>query len=112
MISYTWEIDAITKKTIGEFEDVIFKVVWKKIGTDENGYRGTFRICTDFEVNQIDRDSFTRYEDLKEETVVGWIEKVVDQDFVNNEIEKELEKSRSHWIQIGQQDLPWNKTEE
>lgn len=112
MISYTWEIDAITKRTIGEFEDVIFKVVWKKTGTDENGYNGTFRICTDFQVNEVNKDSFISYENLKEETVIGWIKKAVDQDLVNDEIKKELEKSRSHWIQIEQQDLPWNKTEE
>lgn len=112
MINYTWKIHSLTKRTINNTESVIFTVVWEKFGIDENGYSGSIKTTITFNVNEIDENSFIPYEQLTEEILIDWIRNNINEEAINKGIEAEIEKSKSHWIQINDGEFPWNIIEE
>lgn len=71
-LTYTWRIDSITKKTIGELEDVVCDVHFTKLGTDEDGNIGQF--STHVLISTDDLSSFTPYMDLTKSQVLGWVQ--------------------------------------
>lgn len=112
MINYTWKVSLLKKKNIGEFSDVIVSAVWEKTGVDSDGYGGTYKILTEFDIDEIDLNQFITYESLTEENIIEWIKKNSNEDDVNNHILAEIERSRSQEIYVNEYELPWNKTEE
>lgn len=111
MTVYTWKIHSITKKTIQETSDVVFNVVWEKFGLDDDGYSGSVKSSVTFEIDEIDTSSFVTYDQLTEEIVVNWVKNLVGNS-PNYYIEQEIEKARSHWMQVDEEHLPWNVVRE
>ena len=77
-ITYTWQITNLKK--YDEFEDNIDVVVharWKRVGTDEDGNTGEFNGATPLRLPDSGSanvsGSFTPFEQLTEETILGWI---------------------------------------
>lgn len=58
----------------------VVQTFWKAIGTDEAGNTGEFSGATPFSAKTVPEGSFTPFADLTEETVIGWIQAVVDGD--------------------------------
>jgi hypothetical protein len=112
MINYKWKVSLLKKKNIGEFSDVVVSAVWQKTGVDPDGYGGTYKILTEFNIEEIEINSFINYEDLTEENIIEWIKINTNQDDVNKYILSEIEKSRSQEIFVNENELPWNKLEE
>lgn len=108
MIVYTWKIHSITKKTIQETSDVVFKVVWEKFGISEDEYAGSVKSSTTFNIEDIDQNLFVPYEQLTEDIVINWVRNSINEDIINQNIENEIEKLRSNWIQVDEDRLPWN----
>lgn len=110
MINYTYNIGAITKKTINGIENSIFQVVWEKIGVDENGNRGVFKIATELDTSEVGTsESFIPYENLTEEIIIGWIESVTTEEQVNGIILERIQKSIDNEVQV--YEFPWTVVE-
>jgi hypothetical protein len=112
MINYTWKIHSLTKRTINTVDSVVFTVVWEKFGIADDGYSGSVKSAANFNIGDIDENSFVPYDQLTEEIIVGWVKNFIDENSVNKGIEAEIEKARSHWVQVNDGEFPWNMTEE
>jgi hypothetical protein len=111
MIKYDWKIHSLTKKTINSFDNVIFTVVCEKIGIDEDGYIGSMKTAVNFNIDDIDFDFFVPYEKLTKEIILSWITNFVDENVIDQIINDQFEKSRSHCVQVDDGSFPWNKIE-
>lgn len=107
MINYTWKIHAITKRTINSVDSVVFTVVWEKFGIADDGYSGSIKAAANFNIADIDENSFVAYEELTEEILIDWVKNFINEDVVNQGIEAEIEKARSGWMQVEDGNLPW-----
>lgn len=96
MINYTWKIHSLTKRTINNVDNVVFTIVWEKFGIDEDGYSGSVKTAENFNIEDIDTETFVPYEQLTEEILIDWIKNNINEEGINKSIELEIEKSRSH----------------
>ena len=113
-ITYTWKLTGLKKVKVGEFDGFVCQTYWKKIGTDENGNVGEFAGATPF-TPEADADpaTFTAWEDLTEEMVLGWIKDVVVGDYevhVNAQIQKQLDAKVNREVSVDEKDFPWAPT--
>lgn len=61
-------------------QNAVCQTYWKCIGTDSDGNTGEFSGATPFSAATVSEGAFVAFEDLVEETVIGWIQAVVDGD--------------------------------
>lgn len=109
-ITYTWKVTGIKTQDAGVNKNAVVQTYWQKIGTDANGVQGTFSGATPFNVPETTVAGYVPFEKLTEETVLGWIKKVVVDSYeehVNAQIAKQIEQQTS-----GSQEaqLPWVKS--
>ena len=108
-VTYTWDITDIKKASqLDGLTDVVVHIRWKKTGTDEKGTTGEFVGATPLTASS---GSFTPYEDLTKEQVLGWIQSVVVgayEQHVNAQIEKQIIKKNEPWLNV--QTAPWGET--
>lgn len=108
-ITYTWDITDIKKaQQVDGLTDVIVHIRWKKIGTDEKGTTGEFVGATPLTASS---GSFTPYEELTKEQVLGWIQSIVVGSYeqhVNDQIQKQIIKKNDPWSSV--QTAPWGET--
>ena len=83
--TYAWEVTGLKKKntvnSAGEtLSGAVVQTYWKCTGTDENGESADFAGATPFSAADVPAGSFVPFEQLTEETVLGWIRNVVDND--------------------------------
>lgn len=112
MTVYTWKIHSVVKRTIQETSDVVFNAVWEKFGITEDGYSGSVKSSVSFEIGDIDPSLFVQYDQLTEEIIVSWVKNFINEDIINQNIEQEIEKARSHWMHVDEENLPWNVVRE
>jgi hypothetical protein len=113
-MNYTWQLTSLKRKNTSELNNVVVQTYWKKIGTDENGNTGEFSGATPFDLSTVDPTSFTSYEDLTEEAVLGWIQSVVVGDYenhVNAQIAKQIQDKISPITEVTD-GFPWQPAEE
>jgi hypothetical protein len=104
-MTYTWKVTGVKAMDLPGEPDAIIQTYWTKTGTDSEGKTGTFTGATPFSPELIDHDSFIPFEELTEETVLGWIKEIVVgsyEEHVNAQIQKEIDKTK-----IKDQKLPW-----
>lgn len=77
VITYTWKVTEVNTRNENDFENAIVQTRWEKIGTDEDGNTGTFSGATPFTTEGMDPDNFVPFNELTEETVLGWIQGIV-----------------------------------
>ena len=79
--------------------NAVVQTYWKVVGTDNGGNSAEWQGATPFTAANVPTGSFTAFEELSEETVVGWIQAIVDGDAsykehietqLTNQIEEEL----------------------
>jgi len=108
-ITYTWDITDIKKaQQVDGLTDVIVHIRWKKTGTDDKGTAGEFVGATPLTASS---GSFTPYEELTKEQVLGWIQSVVVGSYeqhVNDQIQKQIIKKNDPWSSV--QTAPWGET--
>jgi len=113
-MNYTWQLTSLKRKNTSELNNVVVQTYWKKIGTDENGNTGEFSGATPFDLSTVDPTSFTSYEDLTEEAVLGWIQSVVVGDYerhVNEKIAEQIEAIVSPVVSVTG-GFPWQPEDE
>lgn len=111
-ISYSWKVTQMTKKTIGENENVVLHVRWELKGTESStGTHGTFSGATPLDFDPSSNDEFVAYGDLTEEIVIGWIKNVVVGsywDHVTERIKDQIEKIDDPEEEVRETALPWS----
>lgn len=108
-ISYTWDITNMRKAPQLEgMDNVLVHVRWTKTGTDENGTTGVFQGATPLPLPT--SGSFTPYEELTKEQVLGWVQAVVVDSYeqhVNEQIQKQITKKNDPWADVTE--APWGQ---
>ncbi len=109
-MNYQWKIKKLVKKDFDSFSDVVVKIYWEKIGTDENNNSASYRNTTTFDLSLVDFDKLINYQDLKEDIVVGWIQDSltkVQHDRINKRIEERLKKLSGSYSTVSSKEFPW-----
>ena len=103
---YAWSVFSLTKRTIGNHENVITKVIWKKVGYDKDSVKGEFIMATMFD--KLDESNFIKYEDLTQDIIVDWIKQSMDEESIDKEIIKHIQRNRDQEMEVDFEDMPWN----
>ena len=111
-VSYSWKITQITKKTVGDIENVVLHVRWELKGTESTtGTSGTFAGATPLDFDPSSNDEFVQYGELTEELVVGWLENIVVDsywDHVVERIQKQIDDVDDPKEEVSAEALPWS----
>lgn len=83
--TWAWEVTQLKRKDEVNSEGAtlsgaVCQTFWKVTGTDANGNTGEFSGATPFSAANTPAGSFVAFDDLTEETVLGWIQAVVNAD--------------------------------
>ena len=101
----------MTKKTVGDIDNVVLHVRWELKGTESTtGTSGTFSGATPLDFDPSSVDEFVAYGDLTEELVIGWIQNVVVDsywDHVTEQIKKKIDEVDDPKEEVSEQALPW-----
>lgn len=114
-LTHTWSVTSLKVKdevnADGEtLTNAVVQTYWKVVGTDENGNTGEFSGATPFTAANVPAGSFVAFEDLTEETVLGWIKGVVDADttykeHIDSQITRQIEAETT--TEKASDSLPW-----
>ena len=110
--TWAWEVTSLKRKDQVNSEGAtltgaVTQTFWKVTGTDSEGNTGEFSGATPFTAENVPAGSFVAFDDLTEETVLGWIQNIVNNDQgyadhiaerVKHDIEKDLEEDAA---------MPW-----
>ena len=113
-VTYSWGITQMTKKTIGEVENVILHSRWELIGTDgTTGTEGRFVGATPIDFNSGSVDEFVAFGELTEELVIGWVSASVTGpsgywDHISEQIQKKIDEVDDASEEISSEALPWS----
>ena len=113
--TYAWEIRNLRKVSTNDINDAIIGTQWRVVATNADGVTGQFDGATPFDLHTIDTGSFTPFEDLTEEQVLGWIKDVVSGSastsywtHINQQITKQISEKTNIVTEVGTYDLPWS----
>ncbi len=107
-ITYTWKVTGIKVKDEGPNANAVVQTYWTKTGEDEDGITGTFNGATPFTSTTMPEGStFVPFAELTEETVLGWIQDVVVDNYethVDEQIQKQIDAIKNP---VTEPTLPW-----
>ena len=106
-LTYTWKVTGIKVKDEGANTSAVVQTYWTKTGVDENGNEGTFNGATPFTSVNVPAGEFVPFDQLTEETVIGWIQSVVVdgyEEHVNGQIQKQIDQKIAP---VTEATLPW-----
>ena len=108
-MEYSWKIKEIIKKDIEDKENVVYKVFWEKIGTDENGNVGSAHGSSLFNTDKIGYDGFVEYDNLTEELVLEWILDTITESYdkrLNKKISNRIDQIKNPLTKVSE--FPWS----
>lgn len=111
--TYTWKLTGIKKTSSpsASLTDVIVGTQWKLTGTDSDDVSGEFSGATPFDLNTINPDHFTAYEDLTEEMVLDWIKAIVVGSYkthIDEQIQKQIDSKKNPIVDVNDGAFPWS----
>lgn len=109
-LTYAWKLTGLKKGSTESAQDVVIGTRWELTGTDEDGISGTFSGATPFKLENVEFHNFVPYENLDQDTVIGWIQaEVVDgyKDHVEQNIARQIEAVKSQVKDVQATDFPW-----
>lgn len=109
-MQYTWKIKKMIKKDFDHSKNVVSKIYWEKIGTDENGNSASYRNTTIFDLDLVDFNEIIDYDNLTEEMVIDWIQSSLNDtqmNRINKKIEQKLEKLLDSYDAVSSKEFPW-----
>ena len=113
-VTYSWSITQMTKKTVGEVENVVLHSRWELIGTEgTTGTQGRFIGATPIDFNTGSVDEFVAFGDLTQELVIGWVSSSVTGpngywDHISEQIQKGIDEVDDASEEVGDENLPWS----
>lgn len=118
-MEYTWKIKSLIKQNTNDLDNVIVGTRWAVSGTNEDGITGEFQGATPLELNSVDTDNFTPFENLTETQVLGWIQSKVSGsavtsywDHISERINKQIDEKTNIRIDVNETELPWSGSAE
>lgn len=113
IVEYTWKVTSVKYRDETNSEGVVLpnavvQTNWMLTGVDEDGCKGHFAGATPFTAANVPADSFVPLNELTEETVLGWIQAVVVNEYlehVKEQIQKELDDQHENVLE--ENSLPW-----
>jgi hypothetical protein len=89
--TYTWKISQMEAKiSDGEKKNVIFRIWWELVASDEE-IKPTYALAMDvLEVQYNEGDPFIEYADLTKEDVISWLESGLDVDDIKSKLDQEI----------------------
>jgi hypothetical protein len=103
--------DEVNKEGV-TLEHAVCQTYWKVTGTDGAGNTAEWSGATPFSAANVPAESFVGFADLQEETVIGWIQGVVEADPAYKEhIEQQLQRQIDQDITT-EPTLPWASEDE
>ena len=113
-VTYSWGITQMTKKTVGEHENVVLHARWELIGTEgTTGTEGRFVGATPIDFDSGSVDEFVAFGELTEELVIGWVSASVTGpngywDHISEQIQKKIDEVDDASEEISSEALPWS----
>jgi hypothetical protein len=115
--TYEWSVTSVKKATSDNINDAIIGTQWKVVCTDEDGNSGEFSGATPFDLNTIDTENFTEYQNLTETQVLDWIKNSVSGssstnywNHIQGQIDKQINRTKLSYVAVNGVDLPWSST--
>lgn len=109
-----WKIRSIRRVDTENFQNAIIGTNWKITLVDEDGYSGSFDGATPFRVEDINPNTYTSWENLTENQVLGWIKSYVSEskgtqyfDHITGVITKQIRDTKSPIKTLTEDFLPW-----
>jgi hypothetical protein len=109
-LTYAWKLTGLKKGNTESAQDVVIGTRWELTGTDEDGNSGTFSGATPFKLENVEFHNFVPYENLDQDTVIGWIQAEVVggyKDHVEQNIARQIEAVKSQVKDVQATDFPW-----
>lgn len=109
-LTYEWKLTGLKKGNTESAQDVVIGTRWELTGTDEDGNSGTFNGATPFKLENVEFHNFVPYQNLDQDTVLGWIQaEVVDgyKDHVEQKILAQIESVKSQVKDVQSNEFPW-----
>lgn len=115
-VSYSWKITQMTKKAVGDVENVVLHTRWECIGTESTtGTEGRFVGATPIDFDSGSSDEFVAFGDLTEELVIGWVQNIVSSsaatsywDHISEQIQKKIDEVDDASEEVNEEALPWS----
>ena len=109
---YTWELTGMKLQSESGIANAVVQTYWKCSGHSDQlpEFVGTFNGATPFDLNSIDPDNFTPYDQLTEAQVLGWIKSATASymDHINEQIEKQIKEQIAPQTEVNESDFPWS----
>jgi hypothetical protein len=109
---YTWELTGMKLQSESGIANAVVQTYWKCSGHSNQlpEFVGTFSGATPFDLNSIDPDNFTPYDQLTEAQVLGWIKSATASymDHINEQIEKQIKEQIAPETEVNEGDFPWS----
>jgi hypothetical protein len=109
-LTYAWKLTGLKKGNTESAQDVVIGTRWELTGTDEDGNSGTFSGATPFKLENVEFHNFVPYENLDQDTVIGWIQAEVVggyKDHVEQKILAQIEAVKNEIKDVQATDFPW-----
>ena len=110
MIEYTWIIVQMeAHPTYFDHDNVVFNVHWT-LRAEDGAFQASVYGSQSLNVETIDEDTFTSYEDLTQAQVVEWLEESMGDERVDElkeSLEREIENQRTPTVVTPP--LPWGQ---
>lgn len=109
-LTYEWKLTGLKKANSPDVESVVIGTRWELTGTDEDGNSGTFNGATPFKLENVDIDNFVPYENLDQDTVLGWIQAELVggyKDHVEQNIARQIEAVKIQVKDVQSNEFPW-----
>lgn len=113
--TYNWSVTSLKVKdevnADGDtLKNAVVQTYWKVTGTDDAGNTGEFSGATPFTAKDVPAGSFVDFAELTEETVIGWIKSVVNNDaaykaHIDAQIQKRIDTEVAR--EVSSSELPW-----
>jgi len=111
-LTLTYKITSLKKRdqvnSEGEtLSGAVVQTYWECEGTDENGNKAKFNGATPFTAVDVPAGSFVAFENLTEETVIGWVKNVVDTSLGYKEHIEERIRDQIDQENVTDAPMPW-----
>jgi hypothetical protein len=109
-LTYAWKLTGLKKGNTESAQDVVIGTRWELTGTDEDGISGTFSGATPFKLENVEFHNFVPYQDLDQDTVIGWIQAEVVggyKDHVEQKILAQIEAVKNEIKDVQAAEFPW-----
>lgn len=116
-LTYAWTINSLKLKDETNHEGAtlnraVYQTHWTITGTNSAGQSGSWAGATPLSAANVPAGSFVAFDDLTEDTVIGWIKNIVENDaaymeHITERLTLDIEEKFGTTEEIEEKSLPW-----